>query len=69
MLLTNKSAEDLSIEDAMLAHKGQYKDEQTFRRGKGSYDLEPIYLHYPERIEAYLFLFKIALQIVVLIES
>ncbi len=30
--------------------------------------MEPIYLHNPERIEAFLFLFKIALQLVVLIE-
>jgi transposase len=67
-LLTNKSLEELSIEDAMLAHKGQYKNEHTFRRAKGTYELEPIYLHYPERIQAYLFLFKIALQIIVLIE-
>jgi len=67
-LLTNKSRDALSIEDAMLAHKGQYKNEHTFRRAKGVYELEPIYPHYPERIEAYLFLFKIALQIVVLIE-
>lgn len=52
----------------MLAHKGQHKNEHTFRRAKGTYELEPIYLHYPERIEAYLFLFKIALQIIVLIE-
>lgn len=67
-LLTNRSSELLNIEGAMPAHKGQYKNEHTFRRAKGVYDLEPIYLHYPERIEAYLFLFKIALQIVVLIE-
>jgi transposase len=67
-LLTNRSSELLSIEQAMLDHKAQYKNEHTFRRSKGTYDLEPIYLHYPERIEAYLFLFKIALQIVVLIE-
>ena len=52
----------------MLTHKAQYKNEHTFRRAKGPYDLEPIYLHHPERIEAYLFLFKIALQIIVLIE-
>jgi len=32
------------------------------------YSLEPVYLHTPERIEAFLLLFKIALQIVVLIE-
>lgn len=67
-LLTNQSAEELSIEQAMLAHKGQYKIEHTHRRAKGSYALEPIYLHFPERIEAFLFLFKIALQLVVLIE-
>ena len=67
-LLTDVDAEQLSIQQAMVQHKGQYRNEHTFRRAKGPYDLEPIYLHRPERIEAYLFLFKIALQIVVLVE-
>ena len=67
-LLTNQSSEKLSIKDAMLAHKKQYKSEHTFRRAKGPYSIEPIYLHTPERIEAFLLLFKIALQLVVLIE-
>ena len=67
-LLTNQSADQLSIEDAMMAHKNQYKAEHTFRRAKGPYSLEPVYLHTPERIEAMLLLFKFALQIVVLIE-
>jgi len=67
-LLTNQSPEQLSIEEAMLAHKKQYKSEHTFRRAKGPLSIEPIYLHTPERIEALLLLFKIALQMVVLIE-
>ena len=67
-LLTNQSPEQLSIEDAMLAHKKQYKSEHTFRRAKGPLSIEPVYLHTPERIEALLLLFKIALQMVVLIE-
>jgi transposase len=67
-LLTNQSPEQLSIQDAMLAHKKQYKSEHTFRRAKGPYSIEPVYLHTPERIEAFLLLFKIALQMVVLIE-
>jgi transposase len=67
-LITNKSGRDLPIEAAMKAHKDQYKVEHTNRRAKGSYSLEPIYLHTPQRIEAYLFLFKTALQIVSLIE-
>jgi len=67
-LLTNQIPDKLSIEAAMLAHKKQYKCEHTFRRSKGPYSLEPVYLHTPERIEAFLLLFKIALQIVVLIE-
>ena len=67
-LLTNKASDQLSIEEAMLAHKNQYKCEHTFRRAKGPYSIEPIYLHTPERIESFLFLFKIALQILVLIE-
>ena len=67
-LITNKSRENLSIEAAMMAHKNQYKSEHTNRRAKSIYKLEPIYLHTPERIEAFLFLFKIALQMIVLIE-
>ena len=67
-LVTNKPVEDLSIQEAMIAHKNQYKVEHTYRRSKTYLDLEPIYLQTPERIEAYLFLFKIALQIIVLME-
>lgn len=67
-LLTNKPSELLTIKEAMMAHKKQYKCEHTFRRAKGPFSIEPIYLHTPERIQAYLFLFKIALQILVLIE-
>jgi len=67
-LVTNQSAEQLSLEQAMMAHKNQYKCEHLNRRAKSGYKLEPIYLHTPERIEAFLFLFKIALQMVVLIE-
>jgi len=67
-LITNMPKETFTIEDAMLDHKGQYKSEHTNRRAKGEYQLEPIYLHKPQRIEAYLFLFKIALQLLVLIE-
>ena len=67
-LITNKAADELSIEEAMLVHKSQYKSEHTFRRSKGPLSIEPIYLHTPERIEAFLMLFKIALQMVVLIE-
>jgi len=67
-LITNKPKEDLTIESAMMAHKNQYKSEHTNRRAKTGFNLEPIYLHTPERIEALLFLFKIALQVIVLIE-
>jgi transposase len=67
-LITNKAADELSIQEAMMAHKNQYKIEHTFRRSKGPLSIEPVYLHTPERIEAFLMLFKIALQLVVLIE-
>ena len=67
-LISNMPKETFTVEDAMLKHKNQYKSEHTNRRAKGEYQLEPIYLHKPERIEAYLFLFKIALQLLVLIE-
>ena len=67
-LITNRPKECLTIEAAMMAHKNQYKSEHTNRRAKSGYNLEPIYLQTPERIEALLFLFKIALQIIVLIE-
>ena len=62
------SKEKFTIEDAMRNHKDQYKIEHINRRAKGEHKLEPLYLHKPERIEAYLFLFKIALQVLVLIE-
>jgi transposase len=67
-LITNKPGEEFSMEEAMRAHKDQYKVEHTNRRAKGSYNLEPVRIHTPKRIESFLFLFKIALQIVVLIE-
>ncbi len=67
-LITNKPEGDLSIEEAMLAHKNQYKCEHINRRAKSSLKIEPIYLQTPERIEAMLFLFKIALQMIVLVE-
>lgn len=67
-LITNKPASELSIIDIMMAYKNQYKSEHINRRAKSNFRLEPIYLHTPKRIEAFLFLFKIALQIIVLIE-
>ena len=67
-LITNKSQEDLTIEDAMMAHKNQYKSEHINRRAKSGFKLEPVYIHTPKRIEAYLLLFKIALQLIILIE-
>ena len=67
-LITNKPWATLSLADAMLVHKDQYKPEHTYRRSKSGYRLEPIYLHISERIEAFLFLFKLVLQLLVLIE-
>lgn len=67
-LITNQPQEDLTVEAAMMAHKSQYKPEHINRRAKSGYNLEPVYLHTPERIVAFLLLFKIALQLVVLIE-
>lgn len=67
-LITNKPEEELSIESAMMAHKNQYKSERIHRRAKSGYKIEPVYLHTPERIEAFLLLFKIALQLIILIE-
>ena len=37
-LLTDQQPEQLSIEEAMLAHKKQYKSEHTYRRAKGPYE-------------------------------
>ncbi len=67
-MMTDMPQEDLHIKDAMAAHKNQYKVEHINRRAESGYSVEPIYLHTPERIEAFLFLFKIALQLIVLIE-
>ncbi len=67
-LVTNTPADAFSVSDLMMAYKNQYKNEHINRRAKSRLDLEPVYLHTPERIEAFLFLFKTALQIIVLIE-
>ncbi len=67
-LITNMREDALSVESAMIAHKDQYKCEHQNRRAKSGFNIEPIYIHTPERIEAFLFLFKIALQLLVLIE-
>ncbi len=67
-LITNKPEDALTLESAMVDHKNQYKCEHLNRRAKSGFRIEPIYLHTPERIEAFLFLFKIALQLLVLIE-
>jgi len=52
----------------MMAHKDQYKSEHINRRAKSGFKLEPIYIHTPKQIEAYLLLFKIALQLIIFIE-
>jgi len=67
-LMTNVPQEELSLADAMREQKEQYKSEHTNRRAKSAYALEPICLQTPTRIEAFLFLFKIVLQLLVLIE-
>jgi transposase len=67
-LMTNVSQDELSLADAMREQKEQYKSEHTNRRAKSHYCLEPICLQTPTRIEAFLFLFKIVLQLLVLIE-
>jgi transposase len=67
-LMTNVSKAELTLTDAMVEQKDQYKSEHTNRRAKSHYSLEPICLQKPKRIEAFLFLFKIVLQVLVLIE-
>jgi transposase len=67
-LMTNVPQEQLSLADAMQEQKEQYHSEHTNRRAKSHYCLEPICLQKPTRIEAFLFLFKIVLQLLVLIE-
>ncbi len=67
-LMTNVSEEELSLADAMREQKEPYTSEQTNRRAKSHYCLEPICLQKPKRLEAFLFLFKIVLQLLVLIE-
>ena len=67
-LMTNVPQADLNLDDAMREQKAQYKSEHTNRRAKSHYALEPICLQTPTRIEAFLFLFKIVLQLLVLME-
>jgi transposase len=67
-LLTNVPQTELSLAEAMREQKEQYKSEHTNRRAKSHYCLEPICLQTPKRIEAFLLLFKIVLQVLVLME-
>ncbi len=67
-LMTNVPQEELSLADAMREQKEPYTSEQTNRRAKSAYALELICLQTPTRIEAFLFLFKIVRQLLVLIE-
>ncbi len=67
-LITNMAKDDLTVESAMSAHKNQYKCEHLNRRPESGFNIEPIWLHTPERIKAFLLLFKMALQPLVLIE-
>lgn len=67
-MITNIAKDALDIESAMMVHKDHYKSEHINRLSKSGYNIEPIYLHTPERIEAFLLLFKTALQLLILIE-
>lgn len=67
-LMTNVPQEELSLADAMREQKEQYTSEHTNRRAKSAYALESICLQTPTRIEAFLFLFKIVLHLLVLME-
>ena len=47
----HKSQEELSIEDAMMAHKDQYKSEHINSRAKSGFKLEPVYIHTPNGLK------------------
>lgn len=65
--VTNQSAHELSLEQAVWAYREQYLVEQCFGRLKGrSLSLAPLYLQYEHRVVGLILLLTIALRVLIL---
>jgi len=67
-LIVNESAENLSMRDALLAYKHQPHLERRFHGLKSINEVMPVMLHSPARIEAFLFVYFMAIFVDALIE-
>ena len=67
-LIVNESEDDLSPRDALLAYKHQPHLERRFHELKSIAEVMPVMLHNPARIEAFLFVYFIALFVDAIIE-
>lgn len=66
---TNHSAQELSLEQAVLAYRSQYIIERDFGRLKGKQlSLSPSYLHRPDHVVGLVRLLSIALRVLTLVE-
>jgi transposase len=66
---TNHSAEALSLAQGVAAYRSEYLIEQGFGRLKGrSLSLTPLFLHDEQRVVALIYLLRIALRVLVLIQ-
>ncbi|MGH9833904.1 MAG: hypothetical protein ACRD9Y_12860 [Blastocatellia bacterium] len=67
--MTNHTAAELSLEQAVAAYRAQFVIEQGFRRLKGhALSLSPLYLQFEHRISGLICLLTIALRVLVLIQ-
>ena len=66
---TNHTAQELSLDQAVAAYRGEYVIEQGIGRLKGrSLSLRPLLLHFEHRIKGLIYLLTIGLRVLVLIQ-
>lgn len=68
VLITNKPVTKLSIKEALLTYKKQYKVETVFSRLKGPLQVIPLRLELPNRIESIMYMLVSCVQIMTLID-
>jgi transposase len=68
VLVTNKTAKDLPIQEALQTYKKQHKVENTFTRLKGPLQVIPIRLELERRIESIMYMLVSCVQIMTLID-
>lgn len=65
---TNASRKALSLDEAILCYRDEYRIEQNFNRLKGRLSIRPLYLEREDRIRGLVHLLTIALRVLTLIE-